>query len=399
MSDNNILIIGNGFDLHHGLPTRYTDFLVLVKEWNSFYNSIPKKENYEVGYATEADPKPDIPVPANGRLAVGTIERFKALNPKYYDLAKIHELNRIIKSNYWIKYFLNSGYEKDNWIDFELEIESVVLNVKTYFDKLPTLNGQKIDLCMNSDIKNVIAIFSEQIEGLYLSPIHKLSLDDVRPTKIAKMKEHIINNMKNHLDMLINALDIYFNEFVNKFECIKCSPAISHIYDAKVLSFNYTSFISKYPNIKQVHFVHGKLSRFSDDNNSNIVLGINDERVNDNDYLYFFKYFQRIQKRTGTDYKAWLQEQAVITGTQTIVYVFGHSLDANDKSVLSYFFENEMVDKIAIFYISQSAYEQQVINLIKMFGKEYVLDNISSGKLKFISINECEMTNKIPHLV
>ena len=27
----NILLIGNGFDLAHGLPTRYTDFLEFIK--------------------------------------------------------------------------------------------------------------------------------------------------------------------------------------------------------------------------------------------------------------------------------------------------------------------------------------------------------------------------------
>ena len=33
---SNILIIGNGFDIYHGLPTRYNDFLFLAENWNSF---------------------------------------------------------------------------------------------------------------------------------------------------------------------------------------------------------------------------------------------------------------------------------------------------------------------------------------------------------------------------
>ena len=31
----NILILGNGFDLAHGLPTRYTDFLEYCRAYNS----------------------------------------------------------------------------------------------------------------------------------------------------------------------------------------------------------------------------------------------------------------------------------------------------------------------------------------------------------------------------
>ena len=38
MMNNNVLIIGNGFDLYHKLPTRYTDFLFLVRNWEKFYS-------------------------------------------------------------------------------------------------------------------------------------------------------------------------------------------------------------------------------------------------------------------------------------------------------------------------------------------------------------------------
>lgn len=34
-----VLIIGNGFDIYHGLPTRYNDFLFLAEHWHDFYDS------------------------------------------------------------------------------------------------------------------------------------------------------------------------------------------------------------------------------------------------------------------------------------------------------------------------------------------------------------------------
>ena len=34
----NIIVIGNGFDLAHGLPTKYTDFLEYVKVLNKALN-------------------------------------------------------------------------------------------------------------------------------------------------------------------------------------------------------------------------------------------------------------------------------------------------------------------------------------------------------------------------
>ncbi len=33
-----VLIIGNGFDLYHKLPTRYIDFLFLVKNQSDFFD-------------------------------------------------------------------------------------------------------------------------------------------------------------------------------------------------------------------------------------------------------------------------------------------------------------------------------------------------------------------------
>lgn len=43
----NILIIGNGFDIYHKLPTRYNDFMFFCKCWISFYEAYKKH-----GYAT-----------------------------------------------------------------------------------------------------------------------------------------------------------------------------------------------------------------------------------------------------------------------------------------------------------------------------------------------------------
>lgn len=51
----NILIIGNGFDLYHGLPTKYIDFLSFAKNWSFFYSEYQDSQhNYQQGFsATE----------------------------------------------------------------------------------------------------------------------------------------------------------------------------------------------------------------------------------------------------------------------------------------------------------------------------------------------------------
>ena len=40
---NNLLLVGNGFDLAHGLLTKYEHFLHLIKNWDEFYSSYKKR--------------------------------------------------------------------------------------------------------------------------------------------------------------------------------------------------------------------------------------------------------------------------------------------------------------------------------------------------------------------
>lgn len=50
----NILLIGNGFDLAHGLPTKYTDFLEFIKIMKEV------KKNKDVYYESQAQGKEDV---------------------------------------------------------------------------------------------------------------------------------------------------------------------------------------------------------------------------------------------------------------------------------------------------------------------------------------------------
>lgn len=117
-----------------------------------------------------------------------------------------------------------------------------------------------------------------------------------------------------------------------------------------------------------------------------MVLGIPDESFpNSTEYIYFQKYFQRIQKRTGSFYREWITEPAhrCLEDVPAEVYIMGHSLAETDKGILKDIFLNRYVSKITIFYHSQNAYEDMVINLVKMFGKDFVIENTASNRIVF----------------
>ena len=97
----------------------------------------------------------------------------------------------------------------------------------------------------------------------------------------------------------------------------------------------------------------------------NIVLGIEDNDPSNLDTIYFKKYFQRIQKKTGREVFDWFDEK--ISSSEPIVTdIFGHSLDTTDKDILMLIFEKSRYTNI--YYYNQADYEQKIINLVRLYG-------------------------------
>lgn len=111
----NILVIGNGFDLAHELPTKYTDFLEFVK--------VIKQALSKEGLAG-----------INWGNIDAEVEKFLRFNKRKGQqnfTSKKQIWEDLINDNIWIEYFLpiytdRERNGKDGWIDFESEISSVI---------------------------------------------------------------------------------------------------------------------------------------------------------------------------------------------------------------------------------------------------------------------------------
>lgn len=108
--NNNVLIIGNGFDLYHKLPTRYTDFLFLVKNWEEFYSNYMKNlsENGGTEFSNEHE-QFNVSVDEYGKLTIEALKDFSD-HSLFLNSEKIAVLGEIISRNMWIKYFVEIGY-------------------------------------------------------------------------------------------------------------------------------------------------------------------------------------------------------------------------------------------------------------------------------------------------
>lgn len=373
-----ILVIGNGFDLEHGLPTKYKDFLdfmIGIKLLCSKLGIIDKKSFIE---ELERITKHDIDENIKESLT-----QKKFIDSDLMKEWKEEELSKQLiegaNNNIWIKYFLeNMNYEKEGWIDFESEISSVIQcieymrNSSEYYQKY-SQQPRNIDNYKEKIVRQIISYSKLNIRSFELSG-NKL--------------QEVADILNKHLNELILCLEIYLDEFVNRMGINLISYDIKDIKFDKVLSFNYTNTYERIctPSNREIeyHYIHGKADASRNSSENNIVLGIEEyldiqgknERL---EFVYFKKYFQRIYKQTGSQYKKWLRFMNEPATAQNDIYIFGHSLDITDMDIFKELFDCKNT-AITILYHNKYVFAQQIVKLIKIIGQDELIKRVSGAE-------------------
>jgi len=321
-----ILVIGNGFDLAHGLNTKYIDFLNFLKSYRdtAFYNQKTASEEF---FILETDDEETV---KEKRKLI--YEKTIELNSIAYPFIPKEYLQLLFYNstqNTLIKYYMfKSKKLSENWIDFEKELEQIVADYKLFFS-----DPKKFPLKYE-----YIQVWGE------------------KNNRIA-----FWNKLKRELSKLCNCLRIYLMYCLNYSNINDYPVMIYEEHFDKLLSFNYTDTYNvvasqkSYPNIsgENIHHIHGTVD--------NIVLGISDIDSDDFEIIYFKKVFQRFQQHTGIKYANWINEE----GEKSVTF-FGHSLDVTDGDIIKKLILSSQ--ETIIYYYNQSDYEQKVINLMKIFS-------------------------------
>lgn len=377
----NILIIGNGFDLYHGLPTRYTDFLEFARCWATF-----KKEYKNNEDASMLQFK--IRLSDQGKLITDSVSDF-AKHSGYNDDA-LQILDQHICSNSWIEYFNDAKSLKEGWIDFEEEMYRALASVEYFYEEYRPRREANNPVCGDLScltMQNTIQTFGKYADGYNDKLISGVISEREKSMEYLKNQKYILlASMKKDMDWLIQCLKIYLSEFVSRIKIDKYSEQVKAIGICNVLNFNYTyTYQSVYDQRLGGcnHAIHGELKE------DNLVLGIADDLFpNTNDYMYFTKYFQRLQKRTGFFYNEWLKyNRNALEDVPIEVHIMGHSLGKTDEAILMQVFDSRTVGKIYIYYHDQWAYENQIINLKNMLGRHRLVSETMSQKIEFVKLD------------
>lgn len=393
----NILILGNGFDLAHKLPTKYTDFLRFTSAIKLCLggNENQLRDTYSKEIHTEI---------------LAMIEE----NVKNREL----EWRDLLTENFWISYFSQCPmYQKENWIDFESEISNVIQSLDR--DMVIDDGGkyqftEEINKCLTNDFLDTY--FEEHaFVGKYDKngkSCGELSYKAIRDT------------LYTDLNKLTRALEIYLDEYVSKVNCNLISPDIekikfttnkkttieNNISLSKILSFNYTSTYRRLYFNDSIEdnfedFIHGKADINNTVETNNMVLGI-DEYLSENrknidvEFIAFKKFYQQIYKETGCKYKDWLEIIRQDSHKKSFLYdnkdhskdfvhnlyIFGHSLDVTDADILRDLIKNDNV-YTTIFYFDKDDMGRKIANLVKVIGQDELIKR-TGGSTKTIEFKK-----------
>lgn len=394
----NILIIGNGFDLAHELPTRYTDFLEWCKELlhgrdlkksNDAYkdliqeriSNLDLKQYIYNAYTTRIEKK-----------------QGKNTNSNYL----VMELYNNLENNVWYEYLLKIYKEEKmrgiNWIDFESEISYIIEKLDRHQQNLYTL----IDLPTSFEDEKVQWFLDE-----FRSKFDVASLEYSEKTY-----KDLLDISYEDLRRFVCCMEIYFYDCVEKIDVkIRSNDILESKLD-KVLSFNYThtfkKFYSKFDNV-EIHYIHGETRDSESRRKNNMVLGIDEygnggEEDQLTNYNIYKKFTQRIINETGFKYREWFhelkEEYQLSRKVRTLqsnpedgisyIYVFGHSLDITDGDILGEMIQYEGVIT-KIFYFDKPQQAQQISNLVKMIGQKKFIEMINSVPQRIIFQQQSEM--------
>lgn len=392
MNDNckNLIILGNGFDLHLGLPTKWSDFVefyeiivngsfekfrfVKPKEWSfdefkkngSRWINIDNVESYLL-YALNNIKNDELK-----EAYKDNVTSFIA------ELTKCKMLNLLseLKKN-------NNGHLNFSWSDFEHLIEEILDSVDEYVENL--LNRShcaEVSVFMNELLRKAIENMNYK-DDKYFSMSYQVG--------DFNLKTDVINSKNKFLDFIFNELINFTLVYKKYIDLIVDNLIQNHLRNmfytenSMILTFNYTQDVALFVNANDKLYVHGKA-------NKDIIIGISNDQEKE-ERIKFSKNYMRVYNRViEKDNKDNINQinKYISSHTFNHYYFLGHSLDKIDHNFLKQLFKENYYTKITIFYYTDDDMQKKIFNLYLMLGEKYMTQILNNGSLEFVAFDKLE---------
>ncbi len=325
----NILIVGNGFDLSHYLPTKYDHFMdvmraIEAKDTGGLPKNLEEKKiNEWLNLLDKTFKKPEriaLPPPdmAFDELFSKTHDpNFIEKTKEFYLTENIEicakdvlKLQYRLELNCWYQYFKNHVEKIKNWIDFEQKIEEVLVVVARCIVDLESMDHRdKIIGYINKRGKDNLKIktkdldilnffsFTTKKEGVMIPFDLNLDFCHGKNVKNGFSATEFITFLHTELEKFIEIFNLYLEIIVGELSRSKMIEINAEwSYPDKIFSFNYTNTYQRLHDSVDVEYLHGSCGEYQ-----NIVLGISDledESLRKLKAFGFTKYHQKLFKDT-----------------------------------------------------------------------------------------------------
>lgn len=356
---NRIILIGNGFDLAHGLPTSYKDFInwywdEWIEKLRNCYKAIEEDKlcSFEIMKSSEYGYWQNV---------------FQILPPEFWNLNGYDAIEKINSYHQLCRFksctFLRNICQSINtkgWVDIENEYYKLLKSLLKV--SLRTENISERAKTLNSELEHLRLKLTEyltQIQDKYLAngpninpKIKKLIYENISYDDIAVETKH-------KLQAKINDINQVSNQLPNRI---------------RLINFNYTKTADinnnadGSPDIKTL-YIHGELS-----NPANIILGYGDEldddfknilNLNDNNML---KEIKSVRYLETDNYRKLLE---FIESDLFQIYIMGHSCGNSDRTLLNTLFEHKNCVTIKPFYHKREDGTDDYMNIVQNIMRNF----------------------------
>ena len=394
---NRIIIIGNGFDLAHGLATKYEDFINWYwDEWGSYL------VGYGKNYITDGL--------CSFKLKEETgIANWYAVWAWYYRIStRDYSLRQLVEhvkadtkacdyqehSTFFTK--ICQAVEEKGWVDIESEYYKLLNSEEINPENL----NREFDIVRNKLIEYLSSIQSSKIhDSIKLNPIQDCIMAPFSAKEIAieahnkwiefiKSRindEDLIENIKlyNPLDAKerANKVGDFRTDWMWQMDNtgVESIPEDSlpsdMLYPDRImlLNFNYTNTADMYMPEDSYHFpinhIHGALN-----NPNSVIFGYGDEmdekykeisKLNNNNLLTNIKSIRYLED---VNYRNVL---TFIESAPYQIYIMGHSCGTSDRTLLNTLFEHRNCVSIKPYYFQKDNGEDNYMEIVQNISRNF----------------------------
>lgn len=356
---NRLIIIGNGFDLAHGLKTRYSDFL------EDYYSSKANDNPWSDKFL-----KPDVEKHYfHSQKLKGPSLKLERNSQKFYVNGEFY--GTIINDFFFDISLLNNSLD---WVDIENAYFRTLLEILN-LSSSPFEEIRKL----NREVDEVFEAFEK-----YLSNQVVPFIGERRLNNISQLFEPRTITNKEDYENFLREYSIKASEGI-RLNYSQRDAIEGRVHDYKsltILNFNYTNTAEDlYASVaKDPEFIniHGTLH----DKSNPINFGFGDEMnkkygeiedMNENEYLRLMKSFAY---SNNDNYRKLFR---FIDNEEFQVHIMGHSCGISDRTLLNSIFEHHNCKSIKVFYHVQDTvsgldnYSEIIRNISRHFNQKSMM--------------------------